>query len=505
MQLSDDARLKSTLHRLVLVLPLTILIFEQALLHPDEKIKLPVVELELHISEVTPIFLMLVSFMLYRALRYARIILYGALHSLARTDAIVQIALDETEAYKVNSRYYEEVIDPMVADLLQLVKSTKEGWARAVGKISFGGFNLILAVLGYGLIFLMLAVMAMYVSEELYLAAVKLDILKQGGLIEPKKAIEALTLGLSGLLLLLAWLNVAPMALIALLLPIAVSLAAIVVLGIILLHLAGLLYKLTLLMPLRALYQAATRTRERRRDELFAADSSSYVKRVEEYVSSRPDAAEFRPRFNLFSAADSLLLRLRRVDLLFGQTVLDWEGTYSDSERFKVNSAYGLSTLHMCARYLEVFAQFAPLEFVSSDAWGLHEKLKSIVETYELSTDNVLQATLQKRRSLRSGERRRAARAVRARLKTIPSLGKEVDALETEFDEKDRQLFKDHPHDHMAIFDLGKAAEANFRQSSSADAGFAELPPLRGGRDSRTMTYLLGLLQRAVGLTPVAS
>jgi hypothetical protein len=298
-------------------------------------------------------------------------------------------------------------------------------------------------------------------------------------------------------------LNVATIALIASLLAVAVSLAAIVVLAIILLHLAGLLYKLTLLKPLRALYQAAIRTRERRRNELFAADSCSYAERVEAYVSSRPDAAEFRPRFNLFSAADSLLLRLQRVDLLFGQTVLDWEGDYTDSERFKVSMAYGLSTLHLCARYLEVFAQLAPLEFVSSDAWALHEKLKSIVETYELSTDNALQATLQKGSVRRSGERRRAAKAVRARLKTIPSRRKEIDALEKKFDEKDRQLFKDHPHDHRAIFDLGKAAEAHFRQSSSADEGFAELPPLRGGRDSRIVTYWLGVLQRAVGLRPV--
>jgi hypothetical protein len=86
---------------------------------------------------------MLISFMLYRALRYARIILWGAIYSVAKTDTIVQIALDETEAYKVNSRYYEEVIDPMVAHLLQLVKSAEAGWVRAVGKTFFGGFNLV--------------------------------------------------------------------------------------------------------------------------------------------------------------------------------------------------------------------------------------------------------------------------------------------------------------------------------------------------------------------------
>src|SRR5262245_19975541 len=46
VKLSNDDRLKAALHKLVLVLPLTILILEQALLHPDEKIKLPLVGLE---------------------------------------------------------------------------------------------------------------------------------------------------------------------------------------------------------------------------------------------------------------------------------------------------------------------------------------------------------------------------------------------------------------------------------------------------------------------------
>jgi len=60
----------------VLILPLTLLIFSQALLHPDAKIKLPLVELELEVREVLPVFLVLNAFMLYRAVRYARIVLW---------------------------------------------------------------------------------------------------------------------------------------------------------------------------------------------------------------------------------------------------------------------------------------------------------------------------------------------------------------------------------------------------------------------------------------------
>ena len=75
-QLANDGRSKSALHRLVLILPLTLLIFLQALLHPDAKIKLPLVELELEVREVLPVFLVLNAFMLYRAVRYARIVLW---------------------------------------------------------------------------------------------------------------------------------------------------------------------------------------------------------------------------------------------------------------------------------------------------------------------------------------------------------------------------------------------------------------------------------------------
>jgi hypothetical protein len=60
IQLANDDWARSALHRLVLVLPLSLLIFQQALLHQNEKIKLPLVDLELKVHEVMPIFLMLI-------------------------------------------------------------------------------------------------------------------------------------------------------------------------------------------------------------------------------------------------------------------------------------------------------------------------------------------------------------------------------------------------------------------------------------------------------------
>src|SRR5262249_39924559 len=66
VQLYNDSRLKSALHPLVVVLPLTILIFAEAFRHQEEKIKLPMLELEIQIRLVIPIFLLLISYMLYR-------------------------------------------------------------------------------------------------------------------------------------------------------------------------------------------------------------------------------------------------------------------------------------------------------------------------------------------------------------------------------------------------------------------------------------------------------
>jgi hypothetical protein len=94
--------------------------FEQALLHPSEKIKLPLVELELKVKEVLPLFLMLISFMLYRALRYARIVLWTIAHLPDQVATAGQIVLDDAEGYKIKSAYYEEVLDPMAAALVAL-------------------------------------------------------------------------------------------------------------------------------------------------------------------------------------------------------------------------------------------------------------------------------------------------------------------------------------------------------------------------------------------------
>jgi hypothetical protein len=61
-----SSRLKSALHRLILVLPVTLLIFAEALRHQDEKIELPILKLGIQIRLVMPLFLLLISYMLSR-------------------------------------------------------------------------------------------------------------------------------------------------------------------------------------------------------------------------------------------------------------------------------------------------------------------------------------------------------------------------------------------------------------------------------------------------------
>jgi hypothetical protein len=217
IQLNNDGRLKTSLHRLVLVLPLTILIFAEALRHQNEKIKLPLLELEIQIRLVIPIFLMLICYMLYRAIRYSRIVISSVFSLPEQTNKIAQIVLDNTEAYKVSCAYYEEVLDPMAAEFVDASKNNQSKLIRYFNSKALPALNLTKSLVVYGLIFLMLSFMILYVSKELVSAAtaLKTEIFKLRWLSEPTTAIDALILGISALLLLLAWSNAALAALLA--------------------------------------------------------------------------------------------------------------------------------------------------------------------------------------------------------------------------------------------------------------------------------------------------
>jgi hypothetical protein len=493
IELSNNDRLKKALHKLVLVLPLTILIFEQALLHPDEKIKLPLVELELKINDVMPLFLMLISFMLYRALRYARIVLWTIAHMPRQMNTAGQIVLDDTDAYKMNSAYYEEVLDPAAAALVALWAKLKQGgWVRKLSWSAWQGFNVLKSLIAYGFIFLLLGFMALYVSKEFlsFLASKHIRLFDLHWPVNPTAAIDVLILGVSALLLLMAWSNAATTIL--------------MVFWTVLRIIAKALRWISRLL-FRLLYSLATWLREWDRDKKFAAETAAYNKQMEDFIATKPDAAEFRIRLKLFDAAWALIVRWIIASLYLGDKILqgsregESDGT---SEWAKVERDYALTKFWDCSYYLKVLALKAPIEIVSSDAWNLQEKLQEIVRSYSAPPpDDALLALLQralwadakKVRLLSEAERQKAVVAVRKRLGTIKPKWDDIDSIESDLAWKFTAL---NTKQHVHAFTT--EAEKYFNPWDQEFHRAA--PPVRGLRESPRITAFLAFLQRAAGL-----
>jgi hypothetical protein len=501
MQLSNDGRQKSALHRLVLVLPITLLIFAEALRHPNEKIELPILKLEIEIQLILPIFLLIISYMLYRAIRYSRIILWNV-----PDYRVVQIALDDTEAYKMNSAYYEEVLDPMAADL---VKQLPER-ISAFGQNTIVGLNLLKSIAVYVSIFLMLVYMAWYVSKEWssVAASLQIDIFELHWLTQPTTAIDTLVVGLSALLLLLAWANAAVIALAALFLVTAIGVFIVYVFARTLLRCFLFLYGTIIFAPLRAafrtLYSVATRMRERHREKVFTEETAAYDRRKEQFTVASPKLAEYRDRLAFYQSTNALKLRLSTIYGYFGLSGIFEPGSSdADSEWRRVRRDYGFLSLSLIINYLQVFAQLAPMEFLSSDWPKLHAKLEQFLIAYGDAPDDPLLTTIKRGSSLSYGQKEEARTNIRARLATIPSKTKEIDELYAECDAKLNKLITGIEGRHQAnIFELEKGAEQFFGQSDLAYAGFLERAPIRGAKDSKVVTYLLDLLHRAAGQPP---
>jgi hypothetical protein len=515
MQLNNDARLKTALHRLVLILPLTILIFAEALRHQDKTIKLPMLELEIELRLVIPIFLLIISYMLYRALRYSRIVLYDLVYLPERTTKVAQIVLDNTEMYKMNSAYYEEVLDPTAAELVDL----KNNKINSISRNTFAALNLIKSLIVYSFIFLMLAFMIFYVSRELVPAikTLKADIVTLRWLSEPTWAIDALVLGLSALLLALGWANALLIVLLAFLMIIAISCLGLITFYFLLLKAIRLLYATPLLAPLRmvfgALFRLATRIREKNRDKVFASEEAAYAARMESYIATKPNTDEFLLRFKLFRAADNLAGRNRVIADYFGDEILEgdmivdgkFNKKYYTSEQYIVRTRYGFTDLYGCTSYLKVFAHLGSLDFVSSNGWQIQEQLKQIVDSYDVLPDNRLLAALQKqkKKALRPEERRKAAVLVRQRLNTVSPRNDEIDELEKKCKRELTNIITND--DERDISRLRDAAEKYFMNSDCPSTSFPKDPPVRGARDWIIVTRLLIALQRLAGLTPTVS
>ena len=119
MELAADSRFKSALHRLVLVLPLTLLIFEQALRHPTVEIELPLIGLKVLMQTVMPIFFLILSYMIFRGMRYSRLVLLNIFDIPTHTNQLIEIVFDNADAYKINSAYYDETLDPTAVGLIE--------------------------------------------------------------------------------------------------------------------------------------------------------------------------------------------------------------------------------------------------------------------------------------------------------------------------------------------------------------------------------------------------
>ena len=276
--LSDDSRMKTALHALILILPIAVLIFWQALQHPSLEIELPIIKLKLQIKDLLPVLLLLISYMLHRAVRYTRIVLWNVWQSPDQMGEVARIALDDAEAYKINSAHYQDVLDSMTADLSKRLNKLGREWLRKVTWFSFESFNVIMSIAIYSIIFLMLVVMCLYVSSELLSLASSQDLVhvKPSWPIDPAHVIGVLVFGLASLLLFLAWLNAAITVLTALWV-ICVLVAVPVFRAI------GVVWRTPLFEPtrsvLRDLCEIAAEMREKHRDRLFERDKAAYSAR----------------------------------------------------------------------------------------------------------------------------------------------------------------------------------------------------------------------------------
>jgi hypothetical protein len=310
-QLTNGTRLKTALHRLVLVLPLTLIIFVEALRHQEENVKLPLLELDIKIASVIPIFMMLICYMLYRAMRYCRIVIWTVLILPEQINSVTQIVLDNTEAYKIKSAYYEEVLDPMVADVVAELQNSKSNLVRALSSNALPMLNWIKSFVVYCFIFLVLTFMLFYVSQELFYAttSLKIDGFKFRWLSEPTAAIDVLLLGLSSLLLLFSWLNATS---------VAVAVAGIAFFAVVSSYFVILLAsKLRLLGFLKSLATLTPSARNKMSEALFHAAWSKLFSRNADAVRLSESAFELAPNLETVHAKARERHSLNEFDSLF--------------------------------------------------------------------------------------------------------------------------------------------------------------------------------------------
>jgi hypothetical protein len=310
----------------------------------------------------------------------------------------------------------------------------------------------------------------------------------------PTRAIEALIIGLSALLLLFTWSNAAAILLIAFLTS------------------ARRVLHLLPLRPLcRALFALGIWIREKRRDHVFAAQMSRYERRKAEFLAAAsPKIVDYCVRREAFESARTLTTPLKTVYRYLGEGVLP-ESTASapseDSEWWNILETYGLVRLSGCVGLLQILVQSAPMDFVQGD-WRKHyARVQQFLADYgRFPDDGLVEAIDNWNRYSSEPNRQEVANGIRARLATIPSHRDEIAQLKEELESQIKGLARkqtvltDSTKALMAsLYSLKAEATEYFRQTEAEAVGFREPAPIRRARDSELFTSVLGLLARAGG------
>jgi len=497
--LSNDNRAKSSLNRLVLVLPLAVLIFEQAISNPVSDIELPVLKIKVAYESVLPILLMLISYMLYRALRYARIVLWNIGYLPKNMEQVGQIVLDNSDAYKINSSHYEEVVDSMGAALLVRWGNLRREWVKTASWYAVVGYNLVATLIVYSAIFLALVVTAAYVSQKWFVLLPPWADLLSFGQTLSTKTISVLVLCISASLLLLAWFNV-------------LSTVCVAVWGVLGFAIRMVVWAISFLsttvifvpfLPMfRWMFVTGTNIRERHRDRTLAKAKSAYSRRKYDFINANPSVVDFKARRELSWRLTDMQVRLWKIQVNFGRRVLPGGDRYEEGSLWSQTSGrYGLSSLSLCIDALRVLAHRAPVNFLSDEWPQLHDRLDKLLCSYELDPPESF-LNLMKEDKIAPPDRQQAVEIILKWLESVPSIDEEATSLRRDCDKQLESVLSSEGdrYPFVDIFRLREIAEKYFAQFDADVAGFAEPEPVRGARDWAFVSRLLDVLRRAARL-----
>ncbi|WP_163883446.1 hypothetical protein [Rhizobium laguerreae] len=481
--LSDSDRLKAALHRQVLVLPLLVIIFQQMLRDPTQTVELPVVKVKVPLESVLPIFLMIIAYLLFRAMRYARIVLWNIVHP-EQVNSVAQIALDDGDTYKLNKAYYEETVDSMAAAFAQtLRRNLKSSVGEFVARTSLR-FVVLRSLVVYALIFGLLLAIASNITGTL----VKSSVWASRSLIDGN-TIEAFVLAVSAILLLLSWLNAAVVVLTMLWL--VLRLAARTALAVKTIFVAAVRF------PFRALYELATTARERHRGKILAAQKLAYERRIQQHVNSQ-EHREYLKRKNLFDffaeeISDRTIFRYVAYAMLYG----------GSSFSGKIAHTFRLPDLAYCRLFFQALSKTAPADFFHDEAKILQEKFCDILDSYDVIDPSESAITSWEFFGSEYVKKQTVEKEILAHLEKIEPRAEDLVELSEALRKKGQQynLGSQGELNDDELSNLAKEARHYFKKDELENSGFKEAPPVRGADDWRLTTYAIELLRTIAGIS----